>query len=398
MLFGAVVARVFGSHRNVGTLTQGFTASEFFGRYPALHALLLARLKAAAAAATGAGAEQRAPPAGLFALLALLARLFPSSQSNDGPDGTAPFVVVLTSCLHSALYQVRSMAARALVPLVPTGCALALAADLLAPLATVAVRTNSADGRLRAVLALVRIQPAAAGAAFVRDQVLPINNAPSVLPVAALYLELLALALRHGANADADLRAILASTASRALAMAGDEKPHKALDRVYAAAVAPAAAALLVRAQPASAPPQLISDLRPDVRLEALTALQGTDPVNAAAVAAVVDVAAGPNGDPACVAAAIRLLTRWGPSALSAAQRARLWPVTAERLRDPATALSVRCAALPLLSALGGADVRAAAGTGAPSASPLQAVVAAVLHAAQDDQVRGLQCGIIVRC
>ena len=421
MLFGAVLSRVLGSHRNTGTLTQGLTAAEFFGRYPPLRAVLRDRLAAAVAAS-----RARAVPAGLFALLALLARLAMGTTVASA-EQAAPFVPLVAACLHNPLYHVRSMAAHALLPLLPTPAVLPLLDALLAQTLGRALDAadggdqgghgrwppqNSLDGVLRAATVLLRghLSLLAAGAVegtavavstFISGRVLRGWTALATAagnPCAAtraLYLELLVTiqtavsSTALAAVVDAAFTAAGIVTAARALATAPPGGWSEAVRRELGWGPWQEQAVLL--ALPSADPATVVAWLAHpayEVRLAvALAAADARGPgavaLDATAVPVLVTCLTGtaPEAHEECQCALIRWLTRIAtdaPELLDDRHRAALVPVVAMSATGtaPSSALSVRCAALPLLVVL--------------TATPTEcgAAVAAVAVASHEDQVR----------
>ncbi|XP_033122228.1 thyroid adenoma-associated protein homolog [Anneissia japonica] len=96
------------------------TGREFFTRFPSLHGFLLEELTACIGSQTGMDAGYLQPS--VFAILLLLSRLYPSP--TDGADSSlslAPFISMVQRCGSSAIYKTRTIAARSLASLIPSG-------------------------------------------------------------------------------------------------------------------------------------------------------------------------------------------------------------------------------------------------------------------------------------
>ncbi|PNF40303.1 hypothetical protein B7P43_G05779 [Cryptotermes secundus] len=119
LLFSALVTRIFGVHRSREELSirNRMTGRIFFLRYPSLYEFLLEELKEAIASMEECYSSLQP---GLFPVLLLLSRLYPSSlegtDSNLQLSVYAPFV---HRCSLSSVLKTRVLAAKALVPLVP---------------------------------------------------------------------------------------------------------------------------------------------------------------------------------------------------------------------------------------------------------------------------------------
>ncbi|KAI8341979.1 putative death-receptor fusion protein-domain-containing protein [Chlamydoabsidia padenii] len=134
MLFSTLLQRTLGTkktrdeHSNVNNLT----GQEFFTRFPKLHPYLLKELEKAVNQLLGKSMAESVHP-GLYPMLTLLSRLRPSVMDNASDAlSMTPFVPLVMSCAGSSIYKTREMAARALVPLIPsTSSLVVMIADLL---------------------------------------------------------------------------------------------------------------------------------------------------------------------------------------------------------------------------------------------------------------------------
>lgn len=138
LAFGALLSRMVG-YMNVRAALSNrrtTTGSDFFHRYPPLHAFLLEQLSSAVSSmeargpgagggagrgsegAEGAGAAELHPS--LHPVLMLLSRLRPSVQCRnvDDPLSPAAFVAPVSVCARQTHHAVRVLASRALSPLV----------------------------------------------------------------------------------------------------------------------------------------------------------------------------------------------------------------------------------------------------------------------------------------
>uniref|UniRef100_A0A2A4K9T3 tRNA (32-2'-O)-methyltransferase regulator THADA n=1 Tax=Heliothis virescens TaxID=7102 RepID=A0A2A4K9T3_HELVI len=107
LLLSALVSRVFGVTR------AGMTGRIFFLRYPQLYDFMLAAL-------TQGGADAHTLRPALYAVLLLLARLYPSSlEGTETNLKLVSFIPHVQACARSRVLHTRRLAARALVPLVP---------------------------------------------------------------------------------------------------------------------------------------------------------------------------------------------------------------------------------------------------------------------------------------
>ncbi|KAM6432906.1 tRNA (32-2'-O)-methyltransferase regulator THADA [Rhynochetos jubatus] len=120
LLFSALITRIFGVKRgkDENSKKNRMTGREFFSRFPSLYPFLLKQLEVVTNTLKSEAEELKIHP-GLFLLLLILGRLYPSPM-----DGTysalsmAPFVPFIIRCGHSPVYRSREMSGRALVPFV----------------------------------------------------------------------------------------------------------------------------------------------------------------------------------------------------------------------------------------------------------------------------------------
>ncbi|ORZ21579.1 putative death-receptor fusion protein-domain-containing protein [Absidia repens] len=122
MLFSTLLQRTLGTkktrdeHSNVNNLT----GQEFFTRFPKLHSYLLKELEKAVEQLLGKSMAESVHP-GLYPMLTLLSRLRPSVMDTATDAlSMSPFIPLVMSCAGSSIFKTREMAARALVPLIPS--------------------------------------------------------------------------------------------------------------------------------------------------------------------------------------------------------------------------------------------------------------------------------------
>ncbi|KAI7853486.1 putative death-receptor fusion protein-domain-containing protein [Circinella umbellata] len=123
MLFSTLLQRTFGTKKTKDehSAVNKLTGREFFTRYPQLHPYLLEQLKIAVDQLLAKSTATSTVHPGLYPILTLLSRLHPSVMDDaDQVAAMAPFVPLVTSCAVSAIFKTREMAARALVPLIPS--------------------------------------------------------------------------------------------------------------------------------------------------------------------------------------------------------------------------------------------------------------------------------------
>ncbi|KFP89513.1 Thyroid adenoma-associated protein, partial [Apaloderma vittatum] len=120
LLFSALITRIFGVKRgkDENSKKNRMTGREFFSRFPSLYPFLLKQLEAVTNTVNSEAEELKIHP-GLFLLLLILGRLYPSPM--DGTSSAlsmAPFVPFIIRCGRSPVYRSREMSGRALVPFV----------------------------------------------------------------------------------------------------------------------------------------------------------------------------------------------------------------------------------------------------------------------------------------
>ncbi|XP_061458586.1 tRNA (32-2'-O)-methyltransferase regulator THADA-like isoform X2 [Rhineura floridana] len=120
-LFGALTVRLLGQKRSQeGRCDQdGVSPEALFSRYPHLKSILLRELAMAAEVSVSSGPQRgkfHLCPS-LYAVLTFLAKLHPSTDTQN--RDTVCFLEPLVQLSGNPIYAVRSMAAKALVPLVP---------------------------------------------------------------------------------------------------------------------------------------------------------------------------------------------------------------------------------------------------------------------------------------
>ncbi|XP_074015836.1 tRNA (32-2'-O)-methyltransferase regulator THADA-like [Numenius arquata] len=161
-LFSALTSRLLGQQRSrgEGCPAEGVSLHAFLGQHPQLSTVLLGELGVATLPTPGG---PRLHPA-LHAILTLLAQLQPSA---DGPGSRSTcFLEPLLELAGSPIFAVRSMAAKALVPVVPPpqrrGLLLQLARQL--PTTPEGVRShNAVHGCLLQIQALLAPAPGTEG-------------------------------------------------------------------------------------------------------------------------------------------------------------------------------------------------------------------------------------------
>ncbi|KAI8074980.1 putative death-receptor fusion protein-domain-containing protein [Gongronella butleri] len=157
MLFSTLLQRTLGTKktRDEHSTINNVTGQEFFTRFPKLHPYLLKELKTAVGQLLDQSLTENVHP-GLYPMLTLLSRLRPSVMDDPAtnPLSMAQFVPLVMSCSASSIFKTREMAARALVPLVPSTALILTVAELLQWDATLS--QNDIHGRLLQVQFLLR--------------------------------------------------------------------------------------------------------------------------------------------------------------------------------------------------------------------------------------------------
>eukprot|EP00057_Strongylocentrotus_purpuratus_P021689 XP_011676163.1 PREDICTED: thyroid adenoma-associated protein homolog isoform X2 [Strongylocentrotus purpuratus] len=122
MLFSALISRIFGVKRARDELARKncMTGTEFFSRFPTLHGFLLEQFQQAQEAENTSKPGVTVLHPSLFPSLLLLSRLYPSpNDTNNSNMSMTPFLPYVIRAGCSAVHKTRSIAATALVPLVP---------------------------------------------------------------------------------------------------------------------------------------------------------------------------------------------------------------------------------------------------------------------------------------
>lgn len=129
--YAALLKRAIGSVNMLtgSTIQNSITSSEFFSRYPKLRDYLLQQLQEG----TDEQHQRRYRlHVGLYPILLLLSRLSPSfKQESSDSISVRPFIELVQKCASLKHYGARSIAARALVPLVPSSSAVEFSSNLL---------------------------------------------------------------------------------------------------------------------------------------------------------------------------------------------------------------------------------------------------------------------------
>ncbi|XP_063957410.1 tRNA (32-2'-O)-methyltransferase regulator THADA-like [Lytechinus pictus] len=122
MLFSALISRIFGVKRARDELARKncMTGREFFSRFPSLHSFLLEQFQHAQEVENKSKAGVTTLHPNLFPCLLLLSRLYPSpNDANNTNMSMSSFMPYVIRAGCSAIHKTRSIAATALVPLVP---------------------------------------------------------------------------------------------------------------------------------------------------------------------------------------------------------------------------------------------------------------------------------------
>ncbi|XP_053476778.1 thyroid adenoma-associated protein [Ictalurus furcatus] len=161
LLFSTLITRIFGVKRGKDEHSKKnkMTGWEFFTRFPALYPFLLSQLEDAAGSVDSDAGRVKLHPS-LFLLLLVLGRLYPSPMDgSSSPLGLASFRPFIIRCSRSAVYRIREMAARALVPFVLVTDVPSTIRTLLEDLPVKAgpgIQQNHIHGTLLQVLFLLR--------------------------------------------------------------------------------------------------------------------------------------------------------------------------------------------------------------------------------------------------
>ncbi|CAI2171104.1 524_t:CDS:10, partial [Funneliformis geosporum] len=135
-------------HHSINKLT----GREFFSRFPLLYPFLLDELKIAVAQLIESINVFVHP--GLYPILTLLSRLHPLMDDSNSVLAMSPFVSLVLSCVYSPFYKTREMAARAIVPLIPSNGLIVTCINLLSEASM--SNQNELHGRLVQVQYLMR--------------------------------------------------------------------------------------------------------------------------------------------------------------------------------------------------------------------------------------------------
>ena len=153
MLFSVLLGRIFGINKNAEKAEESLSGREFFLRFQHLKPFLLSELREAVAQLTE-NQTRLVIHAGLYPVLTLLSRF--SISNLEGDTTLAEFVPLVVQCSSSAVLQVREMASRALVPVLPTPMLISHCAEALAgALSSGQFRQNHLHGVLLQVRALL---------------------------------------------------------------------------------------------------------------------------------------------------------------------------------------------------------------------------------------------------
>ncbi|KAF9976771.1 hypothetical protein BGZ73_007906 [Actinomortierella ambigua] len=149
MLFSTLLHRVFGAKRvrDEHQAMNGIASRELFSRFNGLRGFLLGQLDIAvgqllnkdAHGSSQTGDQRDRVHPGLYPVLTLLSRLQPSLHMDpaDAVDGgMQDFIALVRQCAASVIWKTREMAARALVPLIPSRNLMDLIEDILKTIVT----------------------------------------------------------------------------------------------------------------------------------------------------------------------------------------------------------------------------------------------------------------------
>ncbi|EXX78916.1 Trm732p [Rhizophagus irregularis DAOM 197198w] len=158
MLFSTLLQRTFGvrktkdEYHSINKLTR----REFFSRFPQLYPFLLDELKIAVdQLIKSTKVSQSTVHPGLYPILTLLSRLHPSLMDGSSSVLTMnPFVSLVLSCSSSPIHKTREIAARAIVPLIPSNDLIVTCSKLINE--SVMSNQNELHGRLIQVQYLLR--------------------------------------------------------------------------------------------------------------------------------------------------------------------------------------------------------------------------------------------------
>ncbi|GBC02144.1 hypothetical protein RclHR1_04480008 [Rhizophagus clarus] len=158
MLFSTLLQRTFGVRKTKDEYhsINKLTSREFFSRFPQLYPFLLDELKAAVdQLVKSTKVLQTKVHPGLYPVLTLLSRLHPSLMDGSNSVLTMnPFVSLVLSCFSSPIHKIREIAARAIVPLIPSNDLIVTCTKLINE--GVMSNQNELHGRLVQVQYLLR--------------------------------------------------------------------------------------------------------------------------------------------------------------------------------------------------------------------------------------------------
>ncbi|CAG8489964.1 6184_t:CDS:10 [Paraglomus occultum] len=157
MLFSTLVQRVFGTKKvkDEQHSINKLTGREFFSRFPKLHPFLMNELRIAVEQLVKDDKETSQIHPGLYPVLTLLSRLYPSlMESAHSVLSLSTFVPLVIECCKSRIQKTREMAARALTPLISSDHLLQTCSDIL--YACNLSNQNALHGRLAQIRQLFR--------------------------------------------------------------------------------------------------------------------------------------------------------------------------------------------------------------------------------------------------
>ncbi|KAG0244170.1 hypothetical protein BGW41_000157 [Actinomortierella wolfii] len=200
MMFSTLLHRVFGAKRvrDEHQALNGITSRELFSRFNGLRGFLLRELEIAVRQLLNkdgpnqSGDQDDRVHPGLYPVLTLLSRLQPSLHADpaDAVDGGMDdFTALVRQCAPSVIWKTREMAARALVPLVPSRGLMDLVEEICKSCIGAKKSSNELHGLLVQIQFLLRGHMLADGVAdrVVRRQFAS-RFAPLFGPVAELVL------------------------------------------------------------------------------------------------------------------------------------------------------------------------------------------------------------------
>jgi len=160
LLFSSLMTRIFGVKREKDTLSSKncLTGKVFFQRYPSLHPFLLEQLVESSTQSSAGGVLELHPA--LYPILLILARIYPSpSEQVNNALKLSSFLPLVSKCAGSPILQTRQLAARALVPILPSQEAADFVKDLFTKLEDPKISQNLIHGMLLQLKEFVIIVP-----------------------------------------------------------------------------------------------------------------------------------------------------------------------------------------------------------------------------------------------